>query len=200
MSTDQNVDTIQVRSDERFNEEKLAGYLKNRLPGATHSPLVRQFGGGVANLTYLLDFGTHQYVLRRPPLGPVAKSAHDMGREYKVLSVLHQVFPYAPRAFLYCDDSSVIGANFFVMERRQGIVVRRSMPSEFTALADAPLRMSMALVDVLAEFHAVDYQAIGLGDLGQPDGFIIRQIEVGINAGRQPKLKRWRIWTRPIPG
>jgi aminoglycoside phosphotransferase (APT) family kinase protein len=177
MSTDQNVDTIQVRSDERFDEEKLAEYLKERLPGATHSPLVRQFGGGVANLTYLLDFGTHQYVLRRPPLGPVAKSAHDMGREYKVLSVLHQVFPYAPHAFFYCDDPSIIGADFFVMERRQGIVVRRSIPPEFAALTDAPIRMSMALVDALAEFQAVDYEAIGLGDLGQPDGFIIRQIE-----------------------
>src|SRR5258706_15643686 len=117
MSTDQNVDTIQVRSDERFNEEKLAGYLKNRLPGATHLPAVRQFGGGVANLTYLLDYGTHQYVLRRPPLGPVAKSAHDMAREYMVLSVLHQSFPYAPRALLYCEDPSIIGANFFRMER-----------------------------------------------------------------------------------
>jgi aminoglycoside phosphotransferase (APT) family kinase protein len=138
---------------------------------------VRQFGGGVANLTYLLDFGTHQYVLRRPPLGPVAKSAHDMGREYKVLSVLHQVFPYAPRAFLYCDDPTIIGADFFVMERRQGIVVRRSMPPEFAAMLNAPQRMSAALVDALAEFHAVDYRAIGLGDLGEPDGFITRQIE-----------------------
>ena len=177
MSTNQNSDTIQVRPDERFDEEKLAGYLKDRLPGAAHSLLVRQFGGGVANLTYLLDFGTHQYVLRRPPLGPVAKSAHDMGREYKVLSVLHQVFPYAPRAFLYCDDPSIIGADFFVMERRPGVVVRRSMPPEYAALPDAPLRMSTALVDALAEFHAVDYRAIGLGDLGEPDGFINRQIE-----------------------
>lgn len=177
MSTNQNLDTIQVRADEKFDEAKLAGYLKNRLPGATRSPRVRQFGGGVANLTYLLDFGTHQYVLRRPPLGPVAKSAHDMRREYKVLSVLHQVFPYAPRAFLYCDDPSIIGADFFVMERRQGIVVRRSMPPEFAVLPEAPLQMSMALVDALAEFHAVDYRAIGLGDLGEPDGFITRQIE-----------------------
>ena len=177
MSPDQNSDTIQVRADESFDEKKLAAYLKDRLPGATQSPLVRQFGGGVANLTYLLDFDTHQYVLRRPPLGPVAKSAHDMRREYKVLSVLHQVFPYAPRAFLYCDDPSVIGADFFVMERRQGIVVRRSMPPEFAALPDAPLQMSTTLVDALAEFHAVDYRAIGLGDLGEPDGFITRQIE-----------------------
>jgi aminoglycoside phosphotransferase (APT) family kinase protein len=100
-----------------------------------------------------------------------------MGREYKVLSVLHKVFPYAPRAFLYCDDPSIIGADFFVMERRQGVVVRRSLPPEFAALSDAPRQMSMALVDALAEFHAVDYQAVGLGDLGEPDGFIIRQIE-----------------------
>ena len=177
MSTDQNSDTIQVRIDEQFDVEKLAAYLKDRLPGATHSLLVRQFGGGVANLTYLLDFGTHQYVLRRPPLGPVAKSAHDMGREYKVLSVLHQVFSCAPRAFLYCDDPSIIGADFFVMERRHGVVVRRFMPLEFAALPDAPRRMSMALVDALAEFHAVNYQAIGLDDLGEPDGFITRQIE-----------------------
>ena len=177
MSNDQYTDTIPVRSDEQFNEAKLAAYLNDKLPGATHPPSVRQFGGGAANLTYLLDYGTHQYVLRRPPLGPVAKSAHDMGREYKVLSVLHQVFPYAPRAFLYCDDPSIIGADFFVMERRQGIVVRKSMPKEFTSAPDATRRMSTAMVDALAEFHVVDYHALGLSDLGKPDGFITRQIE-----------------------
>src|SRR5512147_2357779 len=142
MSTDSHADTIQVRADERLDEEKLTRYLDGQLPGATHPPLVRQFGGGAANLTYLLDYGTHQYVLRRPPLGPVAKSAHDMAREYKVLSVLYQAFPYAPRAYLYCDDPSIIGADFFIMERRQGVVVRRSMPPEFAAIPDAPRRMS----------------------------------------------------------
>ena len=76
-----------------------------------------------ANLTYLLDYGSHEYVLRRPPLGPVAKSAHDMGREYKVLSVLHQALSFAPRAFLYCDDPALIGADFFVMERRKGLAL-----------------------------------------------------------------------------
>jgi len=177
MSSDQHIDTIQVRADEHFDEGKLAAYLDGKLPGATHPPSVRQFGGGAANLTYLLDYGTHQYVLRRPPLGPVAKSAHDMRREYKVLSVLHQAFPYAPQAFLYCDDPAIIGAGFFVMERRQGVVVRKSMPQEFASIPDASGRMSAALVDALAGFHAVDYQGIGLSDLGQPDGFITRQIE-----------------------
>lgn len=170
-------DTIQVRPDEQFDVTKLAEYLRGQLPGSEHPLTVRQFGGGAANLTYLLDYGTHEYVLRRPPLGPVAKSAHDMSREYRVLSRLYQAFPYAPRAFLYCDDRDIIGADFFVMERRRGVVVRRSLPPEFTGMPDAPRRMSEALVDALAEFHAVDYEAIGLSDLGKPAGFIERQVE-----------------------
>lgn len=170
-------DTINVRPDERFDEEKLAVYLKGKLPGTENPLTVRQFGGGAANLTYLLDYGTHEYVLRRPPLGPVAKKAHDMGREYRVLSVLHQAFPYAPRAFLFCEDDDVIGAPFFIMERRNGIVVRRELPPQFANDPLAPRCMSEALVDALAQFHAVDYHAIGLGDLGEPTGFIARQVE-----------------------
>ncbi|MCP5097010.1 MAG: phosphotransferase family protein [Chloroflexi bacterium] len=172
-----NKDTIEVRADERFDEAGLADYLRGKLDGSKRPLTVRQFGGGAANLTYLLDYGTHEYVLRRPPLGPVAQSAHDMAREFKVLSVLHQVLPTAPRAFLYCDDAEIIGANFFVMERRHGIVVRRSLPQRFADMPDAPRRMSTALVDTLVAFHAVDYEALGLGDLGKPQGFVERQIE-----------------------
>lgn len=170
-------DTIDVRQDERFDEQKLADFLRGKLPGSENKLQVRQFGGGAANLTYLLDFGTDEYVLRRPPLGKVAKSAHDMGREYKVLSVLHHAFPYAPRAFLYCDDPNIIGADFFVMERRQGVVVRRTLPAIFADVPNAPRRMSEAIVDALAQFHAVDYTALGLADLGKPQGFIERQVE-----------------------
>ncbi|NOX60361.1 MAG: phosphotransferase family protein [Chloroflexi bacterium] len=177
-------DIIPVRPDERFDEARLHAYLKGKLPGAENALRVAQFGGGVANLTYLLDFGSHQYVLRRPPLGPVARGAHDMGREYRVLSVLHQAFPKAPRAFLYCDDPEIIGAPFFVMERRHGIVVRRSIPPPFADIPDAPQCMSEALIETLAEFHAVDYAAIGLETLGRPKGFIDRQIEGW--------YKRWR--------
>lgn len=170
-------DTIPVRPDEQFDVQKLADFLYGRLPGSENHLTVRQFGGGAANLTYLLDYGTHEYVLRRPPLGPVAKSAHDMGREYKVLSVLHRAYPYAPQAFLYCEDTAVLHAPFFVMERRHGVVVRRTIPPEFASRPAAPRLMSLALVDALADFHAVDYAAIGLQDLGQPDGFLKRQIE-----------------------
>ena len=170
-------DLIPVRPDERFDEARLANYLAGRLPGSDHAPVVSQFGGGAANLTYLLDYGAHEYVLRRPPLGPVAASAHDMSREYRVLSVLWRALPYAPRAFLFCEDDAVIGAPFFVMERRHGVIVRRAMPDIFAGQPDAAGRMSTALVDALAEFHAVDYDALGLSDLGKPQGFLERQIE-----------------------
>jgi len=170
-------DVIDVRPDEIFDEAVVADFLSDKLDGADQPMTVRQFGGGAANLTYLLQFGdTHEYVLRRPPLGPVAPSAHDMAREYKVLSVLHQVFPYAPRAFLFSDDE-IIGAPFFVMERRHGTVVRRTLPDHYADMDSAPRQMSEALIDALAEFHAVDYSALGLDDLGKPDGFIQRQIE-----------------------
>ena len=175
--SDSTTDTIDVRPDEDFDHDALASYLEDRLPGADAPMAVRQFGGGAANLTYLLDFGGAEYVLRRPPLGPVAASAHDMQREYRVLSKLYKHFPPAPKAFLYCDDEDIIGAPFQVMERRRGRVIRTRMPEDWNDLDDAPQRMSRALVDALADFHAVDYEAIGLGDLGKPDGFIERQID-----------------------
>lgn len=184
-------DTISVRVDERFDEQRLAAYLRDKLPGVGALRRVRQFGGGAANLTYLLDYGTREYVLRRPPLGPVARSAHDMGREYRVLSLLHQAYPYAPQAFHYCEDESIIGAPFFIMERKRGVVVRRSLPAVYQATPDAPRRMSKALVNALAEFHAVDYEAIGLGELGRPQGFVQRQIEGW--------YRRWQAATAGTP-
>jgi len=170
-------DTIPVRPDEGFDEARLAEYLRGKLPGAEGSLAVRQFGGGAANLTYLLTFGTHEYVLRRPPLGPVAPSAHDMRREYRVLSALYRAFPPAPRALIFCEDPAVIGAPFFVMERQEGIVVRRTIPDAYQPIEDAPQRISRALVDALADFHAVDYHVLGLDDLGNPEGFISRQVQ-----------------------
>ena len=175
---------IEVRSDERFDEARLAEYLRDRLPGAERPLEIRQFGGGHANLTYLLRYGgpgdEHlEYVLRRPPLGPVAKGAHDMKREHHALSVLWQSFPMAPRAFLYCDSPDIIGADFFVMERRHGVVVRRVIPPEFGGGRDAEVnrKLSEVLIDTLVAFHDVDSEDAGLGDLGKPEGFLRRQVE-----------------------
>lgn len=170
-------DTIAIRPDEGFDQARLHAYLRGRLPAAEQGLRVRQFGGGAANLTYLLDFEGQEYVLRRPPLGPVAAAAHDMQREYSVLSVLHRAFAPAPPALLFCADAAVIGAPFFVMARRRGIVVRRSLPAVFAPFPAAPQQISVALIDALADLHAVDYAAIGLSALGKPEGFIARQIE-----------------------
>lgn len=172
-------DVIAVRPEERFDEEQLHAYLRDRLEGADSELTVKQFGGGRANLTYLLDFSSgHEYVLRRPPLGPVAPGAHDMGREYRVLSALWKAFDKAPRARLYCNDPSVIGAPFFVMERKDGVVVREKVPEIFGGGSDeeANAALSRVVVETLAEFHAVDPAACGLDDLGRPDGYLHRQV------------------------
>ena len=189
MFPQENQDVIDVRPDERFDENRLAEFLADKLEGAHQKMTVRQFGNGAANLTYLLRFGeTREYVFRRPPLGPVAPSAHDMAREYKVLSVLHQAFDYAPRACLFSDDKDIVGAPFIIMERCHGTVVRRVMPAHYAKLPDAPRQMSRALVDALAAFHAVDYAALGLEDLGRPQGFIQRQVEGWHRRWRRAKL------------
>jgi len=190
-------ETIAIREDEDFDHERLAAYLRDRLPGSERPLAIRQFGGGHANLTYLLQYGEQEYVLRRPPLGPVAAGAHDMGREYRVLSVLHRVYALAPRAFLYCDDASVIGAPFFVMERRRGIVVRLVIPPEFGGGADAGAnrRLGEALIDALADLHQADYRAIGLETLGKPEGFLRRQID-----GWAQRYERARTRDLPIVG
>lgn len=171
-------DVIEVRPDETFDEARLLAWLRQQeLPGVEGTMRVRQFGGGKANLTYLLEFDQARYVLRRPPLGEIPKGAHDMSREYRVLSRLHREFPPAPRAWLFSDDHDIIGADFFIMEYRQGVVVREQMPAEFAELVDAPERMSFALVDALADLHRVDPERAGLGELGRPEGFIQRQVE-----------------------
>lgn len=182
-------ETIPVRPDEQFDEKKLAAYLRDTLEGADQPLQVTQFPGGAANLTYLLRFGEQEYVLRRPPLGPVAPKSHDMAREFRVLSVLYQAFPPAPRAYHFCEDGGILGAPFLIMERRTGTVVRREMPAHFATLPDAPRQMSETLIDNLVKFHAVDYATLGLGDLGKPQGFVERQIDSWYGRWEKAKVK-----------
>jgi len=173
-------DLIDVRPDERFDVDRLVGWLETAGGFAEGTPGVAQFGGGKANLTYLLTFPDGaELVLRRPPLGPVAPGAHDMAREYRVLSRLWQSFEKAPRAVAYCADESIIGSEFLLMQRRDGVVVRGTIPDRFGGGDDpvANRKLSEVVVDTLAEFHAVDPASCGLGDLGHPEGFLQRQIE-----------------------
>ena len=179
----QSSDTRPVRESERLDWESLGGYLRARLPevvgegfDAAAALTVEQFPGGHSNLTYLLRFGGREFVMRRPPFGPVAPKAHDMAREFHILEALHPVFPLAPRPFLLCEDVSVVGAVFYLMERRRGLVVRSEEPPELDGRPAERLRASAALVDALAELHAVDIRAHGLDSLGKPAGFVERQV------------------------
>jgi aminoglycoside phosphotransferase (APT) family kinase protein len=169
-----------VRPGERLDWSALEAWLRPRLaevlPGVDGPLDVLQFPNGSANLTYLLRVGDHELVLRRPPMGQIAPGAHDMKREFKVLSRLWCHFDRAPRAYVFCDDSSVLGADFFVMERRRGEVVRAELPASMHAHRDVGRRIGFALVDAMAELHALNPTACGLADLGKPEGFVERQV------------------------
>ncbi len=172
-------DVIPVRAEEGFPVEALARYLEGKVAGAEGTPVVKQFAGGHANLTYLLAYPSLDLVLRRPPLGPVAPGSHDMAREYRVLSRLHRSFAPAPEALHLCDDPDVIGSPFLIMERREGVVVRNQVPEIFGSGEDpsSNRKLSELVVDTLAALHRVDPQSCDLGDLGRPDGFLKRQVE-----------------------
>ena len=172
-------DTAPIREEERFDEPAVADYLRTHLPELFGDGTISfdQFPGGAANLTYrAVNPDGSEFVLRRAPLGSVAKGGHDMGREHRVLSRLWRAYPLAPRAYHYCPDPDVMGKPFFVMERRSGTVVRRAWPR---SLSDPSARRNVAesLVDGLADLHRVDPADVDLDDLGHPDGFVLRQIE-----------------------
>ncbi len=172
-------ETTAVRQGEQLDWPAIERHLRAELPddlvGA--GPFtVDQFPNGAANLTYLIAFGDRELVLRRPPFGTLAPGAHDMKREYKVLSNLWSQFDRAPRAYLFCDDHDVAGADFFVMERRRGEVVRGIIPESMRHHDRVGHRIGIALIDAMAEFHLLDPDACGLGDLGRPDGFMNRQV------------------------
>jgi aminoglycoside phosphotransferase (APT) family kinase protein len=169
-------DTAAIRAGEELDAAALRRYLTGKLPGVECGLAIEQFPGGHSNLTYLVSTPEREYVLRRGPLGPVPPKAHDMAREFHVLHAVHPYFPPAPEVFLLCEDPSVIGAVFFIMERRRGIVVRSSIPPELAAFPDYPLRVSQGFVDCLVQLHAVDIENHGLAGLGKPAGFLERQV------------------------
>ena len=166
-----------VREGEELALAGLEEYLLANLAGASGPLLVEQFPSGYSNLTYLLRLGQRELVLRRPPFGANIKSAHDMGREYRVLAGLSQVYAKAPRPLLYCEDLAVLGAPFYLMERIQGVILRNQPPAGVVLTPALMQQLSTALIDNLAELHAVDVQAAGLGNLGKPEGYVVRQVE-----------------------
>jgi aminoglycoside phosphotransferase (APT) family kinase protein len=178
-------DTAPIRQGEELDWRAFEGYLREHLPATLEGEAldpnarveVEQFPGGHSNLTYCVRIGEREFVMRRPPFGPVAPTAHDMPREYRLLAAIHPHFHLAPKPYVLCEDASVIGAPFYLMERRRGIVVRQTVPPEIGDDLGLRHRVSESVVDTLARMHAVDIRATGLVKLGKPNGFVKRQVE-----------------------
>jgi aminoglycoside phosphotransferase (APT) family kinase protein len=169
-------DTAAVRKGEELDTAALAAYLRGKIPGVENGLTVEQFPGGHSNLTYLVNANSNEYVLRRAPFGPVAPKAHDMAREYIVLAAVSPHFKEAPGVYHICEDPGIIGAVFFLMERRRGVILRDSIPPEIESQPDHGARISEAFIDCLARMHAIDIKKTGLISLGKPAGFVERQV------------------------
>ena len=181
-------ETIEIREGEDFDLEAAERYLRAHVEDVPEGELeVRQFPSGASNLTYLIEVGGWEAVLRRPPLGPVPPKAHDMGRESGILARLNAVYPLAPKPYFFCEDESVIGTPFYVMERRNGVVLDDSLPGGVEQDKKLCRGVSRTVVDTLVELHAVDLGEAGLEDLGKPDGFLRRQTEGWISRYEKAK-------------
>ena len=165
-----------VRAGEELDIPKLEAYLREAIPGIEGPLTVQQFRSGFSNLTYLLSMGERSLVLRRPPVGSKVKAAHDMAREFKVLQALHPVYSVAPKPLVLCDSPDVLGVQFYIMERVQGVILRGKKPDGFECPPETVRAACTSLVRNLAQLHAVDYEAIGLGDLRREGSFVERQV------------------------
>ncbi|MEO7538454.1 MAG: phosphotransferase family protein [Pyrinomonadaceae bacterium] len=170
-------ETSKARAGEHLDADKLLAYLHTHLQSSTGEISVEQFPAGSSNLTYLVRVGDDEYVLRRPPFGNTVRTAHDMNREYQVLSKLSAVYGPAPKPLNYCDDVSVIGSEFYLMERRNGLILRGTSPPELNRSADLQREVCESFIKNLAGLHAIDHDAAGLGSLGKPEGYCRRQVE-----------------------
>jgi aminoglycoside phosphotransferase (APT) family kinase protein len=191
-----------VRPGEDLDLGRLEPFLLRNFPASAGPIRVEQFPSGHSNLTYLLRLGNLEFVLRRPPFGSKVKTAHDMGREYRVLSKLHAAYAPAPKVLLYCEDESVLGAPFYVMERIRGIIIRREVPAGLEFSPEIARRLSESFVENLAHLHSLDYEAIGLGDLGKPEGYLERQVRgwidryQGSKTDELPEVERLAAWMK----
>jgi aminoglycoside phosphotransferase (APT) family kinase protein len=168
--------TTAVRPGEELDLGKLEPFLRAHFPNESTELIVRQYPSGHSNLTYSLRLGSREVVLRRPPFGSKVKTAHDMSREYRVLSKLHDHYPPAPQVLLFCDDLSVLGTPFYLMDPIHGVILRSDVPAGLDFSPEVARRVSESFLDNLALLHGLDYNQIGLADLGKPQGYLERQV------------------------
>lgn len=174
--TETRTELAAVRAGEELDWAALEAHLRANLPGMGTGFDVLQFPNGSANLTYQVRLGETRLVVRRPPFGRIAGGAHDMRREYLVLSTLNDAYPRAPKGLLFCDDGSIIGAPFLVAEYRPGVVVWDHIPASMQDAESPGRQIGFAVLDALADLHMVDYEACGLASLGRPGGYLQRQV------------------------
>lgn len=168
--------TVEVRKGEELNIAAVDAVLKAEIEGLSGKPMVKQYASGASNLTYALDYPNRRMVLRRPPFGTKPKSGHDMHREYRVMTELKPVFPAVPNTLYYTDDTSIIGAEFYVMERSEGHLIHTKVPKGWGWGAAEGAKLCENFFQKLVELHQVDFNAAGLGDFGRPEGYVDRQI------------------------
>ena len=166
-----------VRDGEQLDLARLDAYLRQAVAGLHGSPALRQFRGGASNLTYQIDYGARSLVLRRPPFGRRHGAAHDMLRESAVMRALAPVYSDVPQVLAVCDDATVLGCPFYVMQRIDGIILRRELPRGLTLDAAQARRLCLNVIDRLVALHAIDVGAAGLGGLDRGDGYVRRQVE-----------------------
>lgn len=166
-----------IREGEDLDVAVVDQWLKTQVGDLEGTATIKQFPGGSSNLTYLVRYANRDLILRRPPFGTKAKSAHDMGREYRVMSALKPVYPYVPNMVAYCDDESVLGCEFYAMDRIKGVIPRKEMPSELNLSEEQVSKLCHAVVDRLIDLHKIDYKVAGLESLGKGWGYVDRQID-----------------------
>ena len=166
-----------IRQGEELDTAVIEAFLKDNIPGLDGSLKLTQFPGGHSNLTYHAQIGEREFVLRRPPFGTKAKTAHDMGREYRIQKALRPVYPYCPEPLAYTEDESIMGCPFYVMERIRGLIVRGDFPDGMKLAPDQVRSLYSNLLDVQIELHKLDYKALGLENFGKPEGYVKRQVE-----------------------
>ena len=167
--------TVDVRKGEELDIAAVDAVLKEAVPGLTGEAVVTQYASGASNLTYALDYPERRMVLRRPPFGDKPKSGHDMNREYSVMSALKGHIP-VPNTLYYTDDASIIGAEFYVMDRSEGHLIHTEIPADWNWTAKEGRALCENFFQTLVDMHQVDYNAVGLGDFGKPEGYVSRQI------------------------
>ena len=168
--------TRPVREEDAFDAARVDAFLTQHIAGLEGTPTVTQFPGGASNLTYLLRYANRDLVLRRPPRGAKAKSAHDMLREARVMGAIKPSYPYVPAILARCNDDSVIGQDFYVMERLSGTILRRDLPVELGLDRDGVRALCLGFIDRLIELHQVDATQPGLKELSKGEGYIGRQL------------------------